>query len=150
VAGAVAEAVSGKPWAQLIDEIYVQPCGLDALGFNNHFTQFDSGFEYPDAFGADLSTLQATDNPNMEGGMYTDPDDYAALMLMHLRGGECDGGRVLSAQAVDTMHADRIGEVYDGVAGRPARVRDGLVGRPRQRPDQRPGGVRQRAVARSR
>ncbi len=117
VAGAVAEAVSGKPWTQLIDEIYVQPCGLDALGFNNHFTQFNSGFEYPDAFGADLSTLQPTDNPNMEGGMYTDPDDYAALMLMHLRGGECDGGRVLSADAIDTMHADRIGEVYDGVAG---------------------------------
>jgi CubicO group peptidase (beta-lactamase class C family) len=117
VAGAVAEAVSGKPWAELIDEIYVQPCGLDTLGFNNHFTQFDSGFEYPAAFGADVSTLQSTDNPNMEGGMYTDPRDYAALLLMHLRGGECEGGRVLSSAAVETMHIDRIGEVYGGDAG---------------------------------
>ena len=40
VAGAVAEVASGKPWAQLIDEIYVQPCGLETLAFNNHFTQF--------------------------------------------------------------------------------------------------------------
>lgn len=117
VAGAVAEAVSGKPWAQLIDEIYVQPCGLDRLAFNNHFTQLGTvSFDYPDAFDADPGTLTATDNPNMEGGMYTDADDYAALLLMHLRGGECDGGRVLSQAALDTMHADRIGTVYGGQA----------------------------------
>ncbi len=39
VAGAVAEVASGKPWAQLIDEIYVQPCGLETLAYNNHWTQ---------------------------------------------------------------------------------------------------------------
>ena len=27
VAGAVAEAAAGKPWSQLIEEIYVRPCG---------------------------------------------------------------------------------------------------------------------------
>lgn len=117
VAGAVAEAVTGQPWAQLIDEIYVQPCGLDRLAFNNHFTQLGTvGFDYPDAFGGDPGTLVATENPNMEGGMFTDADDYAALLLMHLRGGECEGGRVLSQAALDTMHADRIGEVYGGEA----------------------------------
>jgi CubicO group peptidase (beta-lactamase class C family) len=116
VAGAVAEAVSGKPWAQLIDEIYVQPCGLDALGYNNHFTQIGEGFDYPVAFEGDPSVLAATDNPNMEGGMYTDPDDYAALLLMHLRGGTCDGTPVLSPEALEAMHSDRIGEVYGGDA----------------------------------
>jgi CubicO group peptidase (beta-lactamase class C family) len=29
VAGGIAEAVSGKPWAQLVEEIYVEPCGLE-------------------------------------------------------------------------------------------------------------------------
>ena len=49
VAGAVAEVASGKSWAQLIDEIYVQPCGLETLAYNNHFTQLGTpGFEYPD------------------------------------------------------------------------------------------------------
>jgi len=115
VAGAVAEAVSGTPWAQLIDEIYVEPCGLDRLGYNNHFTQIGTqGFDYPDGFESDPGTLAATDNPNMEGGMYTDVDDYAALLLMHLRGGECEGGRVLSQASLDAMHADRVGDVYGG------------------------------------
>ena len=39
VAGALAEAVSGRSWAQLIDETYVQPCGVDSLAYNNHFAQ---------------------------------------------------------------------------------------------------------------
>lgn len=114
VAGAVAEAASGKPWAQLIDEIYVQPCALTTLAYNNHFAQLPGagGFDYPTAFAADPSTLQPTMNPNMEGGVYVAPPDYAALLLMHLRGGRCGEAQVLSQTALDRMHADRIGPVY--------------------------------------
>ncbi len=118
VAGAVAEIASGKPWAQLIDEIYVQPCGLETLAYNNHFTQFGTaGFDYPTAFAADPSTLQPTDNPNMEGGVYVAPPDYAELLLMHLRGGRCGESPVLSQAALDRMHADRIGPTYGADAG---------------------------------
>ena len=148
VAGAVAEVAAGKPWAQLIDEIYVQPCGLTTLAYNNHFAQLgEPAFEYPTAFGADPSTLQATENPNMEGGVYVAPPDYAELLLMHLRGGRCGDAQVLSQAALDRMHADRIGPAYG--AGR-HRLRDGLVGRPGDRPDQRRRRLRQRAVARPR
>lgn len=105
VAGAVAEAASGESWADLIDRIYVQPCGLETLGFNNHFTQIGtSGFGYPPAFDADPSTLAPTDNPNMEGGAYITTGDYAKLLLMHLRGGMCGGNRVLSQAALDRLH----------------------------------------------
>ncbi len=98
----------------------MQPCGLEATGFNNHFTQLGGEpFEYPDAFGADLSMLDATENPNMEGGAYTTTGDYARLLLMHLRGGECGETQVLSQDALDRMHADRIGEVYDGDSSGP-------------------------------
>ncbi|HEU4841383.1 MAG TPA: serine hydrolase [Ilumatobacteraceae bacterium] len=118
VAGAVAEVASGKPWAQLIDEIYVQPCGLRTLAYNNHFAQLGpGGFEYPVAFGGDPSTLQPTSNPNMEGGAYVTPGDYAALLLMHLRGGRCGDEQVLSQAALDRLHTDRLGAAYGGDAG---------------------------------
>ncbi len=118
VAGAVAEAASGRSWAQLIDDVYIEPCGVDSLGFNNQWTQFGgSGFTYPSGFGADPGTLAPTDNPNMEGGAYITAPDYATLLLMHLRGGRCGDRQVISSAAIDQLHADRIGEVYGGSAG---------------------------------
>ncbi|MEO6653041.1 MAG: serine hydrolase domain-containing protein [Ilumatobacteraceae bacterium] len=115
VAGAVAEVAAGTSWAELIDETYVRPCGVDSLGYNNHFAQLPGrGFAYPDGFDDGPSVLSATDNPNMEGGAFIDPPDYAALLLMHLRDGRCGDVQVLSEAAVERMHEDRIGEVYGG------------------------------------
>jgi CubicO group peptidase (beta-lactamase class C family) len=117
VAGAVAEAAADSSWTELIDQIYVEPCGVDSLAFNNHWTQLGPvGFTYPSNFDGDPSTLADTDNPNMEGGAYITPPDYAKLLLMHLRGGRCGETQVLSAAAIDRMHADRIGDVYAGSA----------------------------------
>ena len=122
VAGAVAEVASGKSWAELIDEIYVEPCGLETLGYNNQLAQSQvgaDGFDYPTMFDADPATLLPTDNPNMEGGAYITTGDYAKLLLMHLRGGMCGDTQVLSQDALD-RHARRPhGEVYGGAA-RPA------------------------------
>ena len=118
VAGAVAEVASGHSWAELIDDIYVAPCGVESLGFNNHFSQLGpGGFSYPPEFDGDTSLLVDTDNPNIEGGAYITSGDYAELLLMQLRDGRCDGGQVLSTEALDRMHADRVGDVYDGSAG---------------------------------
>lgn len=121
VGGAVAEAATGKTWDELVDEIYVQPCGLDVLGYNNHFAQLPipDEFGYPTGFDGDVSALNETDNPSMEGGVYSDTGDYGELLLMHLRGGMCDDNAVLSQDALDTMHSDRIAEAYDGDAGGP-------------------------------
>jgi CubicO group peptidase (beta-lactamase class C family) len=117
VAGAVAEAVSDKSWAELVNETYVQPCGVESLAFNNHFTQMGEGFNYPVEFNSDPSTLIATDNPNLEGGAYITAPDYGQLLLMHLRNGLCGDEQVLSQEALDTMHADRIAAAYGGSAG---------------------------------
>ena len=117
VAGAVAEAASGKSWSVLIDEVYVQPCGLEALAFNNHFIQLAGDpNRYPAPFNSDPSTLAPTDNPNMEGGAYVTTGDYGALLLMHLRNGMCGDTRVLSASSIDRMHSDRVLEAYGDVA----------------------------------
>jgi CubicO group peptidase (beta-lactamase class C family) len=117
VAGALAEIASGKSWHDLIRETYVEPCGVPSLAYNNHFVQFPGAqLGYPMGFAGDPSNLRPTDNPNMEGGAYIDVGDYAKLLLMHLRGGECDGGRVLSEAAVRRMHTDRIA-AYGGTTG---------------------------------
>jgi CubicO group peptidase (beta-lactamase class C family) len=124
VAGAVAEIVSGKTWAELIQEIYVEPCGLESLGYNNHFVQLlqpgGNLFGYPPGFDSNPANLEPTLNPNLEGGGYASIGDYAKLLLMHLRGGLCDDERVLSEAAVQRLHADRIGPAYGSTTGRGA------------------------------
>lgn len=112
-AGAIAEAASGKSWAELIDEIYVQPCELRTLGFLN-LGQFGGGFGYPASFGAGVDVIVDTENPNIEGGGYVTVPDYAALLLMHLRDGMCGDKHVLTAESLDRAHSDRIGPTYDG------------------------------------
>lgn len=121
VAGGVAEEVSGMTWAELINDIYVEPCGLEGFGYNNHFVQLiEEGinfFTYPIGFNGDPGNLLPTDNPNLEGGAYTTISDYGKLVLMHLRGGRCGDNRVLSEESVRRMHSDRVAEVYHGLAG---------------------------------
>ncbi len=115
IAGAVAETVSGKPWAELLDEVYIEPCGVESMGYNNHWTTLGSGgFGYPAEYDGDPSVLTPTENPHMEGGLYITPTDYAELLLMDLRGGRCGDTQVLSSEALDALHADRIGAEYDG------------------------------------
>ncbi len=120
LAGAVAEVVSGKSWAELFEETYTVPCGLTTSGFHSPFAKsideggVDAALKYPSWFDGDPASLTPTDNPSIEGGLYTRAADYAKILLMHLRGGVCGDERVLSAEAVARMQADRIGEVYDG------------------------------------
>lgn len=118
VAGALAEIVSGKSWAELVAETYTEPCGLETLGYNNHYVQFIgegvSPFNYPPSFDGDLSRLLPTENPNMEGGAYASIGDYGKLLLMHLRGGRCGDRRVLSEASIRRMREDRI-VAYGGV-----------------------------------
>jgi CubicO group peptidase (beta-lactamase class C family) len=118
VAGAVAEVASGRSWSELIDETYLQPCGLEpgSLGYSNYISEMGNGIDYPTEFTGDPSTLVVTDNPSIEAGAYATPDVFAALLLMHLRGGVCGGQQVLSQEAVDRMIIDRVAD-YGGSAG---------------------------------
>ena len=119
VAGAVAEAVSEKSWAALFEEIYTEPCELESSGFNNHFVQLPSPdlLGYPAGFEGDPDNLMPTQNPNMEGGLYTTTGDYGKLLLMQLRGGRCDGNFVMSESSVQRMQTNQIGEVWGGTTG---------------------------------
>jgi len=119
VAGAVAEAVSGRSWADLVEESLSEPCGLTSLGFTNPWAALPNGAgnSYPPGFDGDILLLPTTLNPNIEGGGYANSRDYARLLLMHLRGGLCGDTRVLSESAIASAHEDRIARVYDGSAG---------------------------------
>lgn len=114
LAGAVAEKVSGKSWAELIDETYVKPCKVPSLGYTNQYAK--SGTTYPSFFMADKANLPVTDNPSIEGGAYVSAPDYGKLLLMQLRGGKCDDTRVLSEAAVERMQENRLAQ-YGGSTG---------------------------------
>jgi CubicO group peptidase (beta-lactamase class C family) len=119
IAGGVAELVSKKSWAQLIDEIYKQPCDVPSLGYDNQYIRAQlEGHErgYPDFFSAKGPTANVR-NPNIEGGAYINSGDYGKLLLMHLRGGLCGDTRVLSEEAVARMQEDRIAETFGGRTG---------------------------------
>jgi CubicO group peptidase (beta-lactamase class C family) len=119
IAGGVAEVVSKKSWAQLLDEIYIEPCDVPSLGYDNQYFRAQmEGHErgYPDFFNEKGPTPNVR-NPNIEGGAYITSGDYGKLLLMHLRGGLCGDTRVLSEEAVARMQEDRIAEAYDGSTG---------------------------------
>lgn len=124
MAGGVAEVVSGKTWAELVQETYAAPCGTEVLAYTNQFqnaalsTLGGGATDYPRSFDGDISKLAATDNPSIEGGAYLTVQDYGRILMMHLRGGRCGERRVLSEQAVARMQRDRIGQVYGGETGK--------------------------------
>lgn len=115
VAGAVAETVSGKTWAELVEEVYVEPCGLTTLGYSNHWVALGGGgFAYPAGFEGDVELIPDTENPHMEGGAYTNARDYAEVLLMHLRDGWCGDTQVFQPETLERMHSDYIGPAYGG------------------------------------
>ena len=110
LAGAIAENVSGSLWSTLVNDLYVEPCQLEGLAYGNPYGEYveDLVESRSAAYPADGFALEPSANPNIEGGAYTAAGDYGQLLLMHLRGGECPGGRVLSEAMVERMQEDRI------------------------------------------
>lgn len=124
LAGGIAEYAGGKSWNELVEETY-RPCRLNVLGYTNQFQRSfagtaESSLGYPEWFDGDVADLPVTTNPSIEGGAYTTAEDYGKILLMHLRGGRCQGGRALSEASVLRMREDRIGTVYGGETLDPA------------------------------
>lgn len=116
VAGAVAEAASGTAWNDLVQQIYIEPCGVESLGYQNILTVSGGAEGYPAGFAGDPALHPEPTNPNIEGGAHISIPDYGTLLLMHLRGGECAGGRVFDEATLERMYTDRIAD-YGGDAG---------------------------------
>ncbi|MEH6570950.1 MAG: serine hydrolase, partial [Halioglobus sp.] len=100
LAGAVAEAVGGGSWNQLLDQYIGEPCDLEVFRFGNNLSVASAWDGNPDS-------LVGLDNPNIEGGGMSNLDDYAKILMMHLNGGACADNQVMSAQAVEFMRIER-------------------------------------------
>ena len=109
IAGAVAEIVTGQPWAVLVERWLASPCGLNATGYGNN----GGTNAYPSDFDGDPDSLPETANPSLGGGAYSTVNDYSKVLLMHLHDGLCGDVRVLSEASVEAMQEDL---VPDGVA----------------------------------
>ena len=96
LSGAVAETVGGASWNQLWDQYIAQPCGMTQSTYGNNLSLAADWDGNPES-------LQGKDNPNMEGGMMANLDDYAKLLSLHLNEGQCETNRVMSADSVAYM-----------------------------------------------
>jgi CubicO group peptidase (beta-lactamase class C family) len=84
VAGFIAEAVTGRSFTELFDEIVATPLGLTRFRYNS------------------------STNPHIAGGAFSDMGDYTKIMQMHLAGGMYQGNRILSQAAIDEMQRDQV------------------------------------------
>lgn len=89
VAGALVEKVTGERWSDLFAERIAKPLGMDHTYWEH----------LPDKGVPTAETL----NPLLQGGAVTTAEDYMRFLTMLAQGGEYQGRRILSAQAIETM-----------------------------------------------
>jgi len=125
LAAGVAEVVSGKPWAELVEERLVTPCGLPNTGYAN----VGAYTSYPDEFDGDPANIAPSENPQIGGGAYTTVNDYSKVLLMHLNSGVCGEARperVLSSNMVERMQEDLVPEGVAMPSWSPSAVNYGM------------------------
>lgn len=114
IAGAVAEHVSNKSWKDLLGDVFA-PCNLGTLGFTNegfglvtnNVAGLFTSMSYPSDWNYNPNMPPNHPNPFIEGGLYADALSVGKLLLMLLRGGMCENGRVMSEDLVRNMFTDR-------------------------------------------
>lgn len=102
LAGAVVESVTNSTWNQAFEKYIGAPCELDVFTYGNMTLNLSGWTGHPD-------TLAGQQNAHVEGGAISNMQDYAKILLMHLREGRCGQNQVIPAAAVDFMQVDRAG-----------------------------------------
>jgi CubicO group peptidase (beta-lactamase class C family) len=101
-AGAVIEAVSGKPWEGFIAERIFEPVGMASSRPRHSAALAGQNLAIPHApLESGLTPLPIDENDNMNpaGGILSCAEDMARWMLVHLGQGRLpDGGRLFSAR----------------------------------------------------
>lgn len=120
VLGAYVEALAEQPLDQVFEERIFAPLGMADTGFQVAREKLDrlAVLHYVNGNGPHpvpgWSTREAAERPALlEGGagLYSTVGDYARFLRMLLQGGELDGERVLSEEAVALMTRDQIGDI---------------------------------------
>lgn len=112
VAGRVVEVASGMPFDTFLSERIFKPLGMNETSFRPSEQQkkrlaklYQPG---PDGKGLQpgshwLFDVNESTTPNPSGGLYSTATDLVQFYQMVLNGGELNGGRILSAAAVQEM-----------------------------------------------
>ncbi len=107
LAGRVAEAVTGRPWRDALDELVFTPLGMErTTGYATWmYAQEDVALPtLSTSAGFTLSPVRKTDEVmHAAGGLGTSIDDLARWIAFHLGQGELGGRRLLSEKAAAGM-----------------------------------------------
>lgn len=100
LSGAVAQQVTNSEWAQIFEEYIGEPCDLEVFSYGNPWSNLDS-------FDGNPASLIGRENPHLEGGAISNLQDYAKLLLLHLREGRCGETQVASPESLAKMRENR-------------------------------------------
>lgn len=105
VAGKVIERVSGKTWAEFVQQRILDPTGMGRT--TTSVTQLKDNYALPHnrSGGGELRVLPLGNVDNSWGacGLNSSVNDLARWMLLQLAGGELDGKRVISEQRLQEL-----------------------------------------------
>jgi CubicO group peptidase (beta-lactamase class C family) len=110
LAGAIAAHVTNSELNQAFEHYIGRACGLEVFEFGNTSN-------YAELFTGHPDSLSGRQNPHGGGGAMANSNDMAKLLLLHLRGGICDGTTVLSQEGVEFMQVDRKGDLPSNFPG---------------------------------
>jgi CubicO group peptidase (beta-lactamase class C family) len=118
VCGALVEIISGKPFAQYLDEVIFQPLGMKDTAFQvapDKVDRFAANYQRgPDKklkLIDDPATSAFTREPGFKsggGGLTGTSADYLRFCEMLRRGGELDGQRILGPRTLEIMHMNHL------------------------------------------
>lgn len=123
VAGRVVEVASGKPFEQFLAERIFQPLEMSETTFRPTAEQQQrlARLYQPTSDKSDIETathwlfeVSPETTPNPSGGLFSTATDLVRFYQMVLNGGDLNGKRVLSADAVRQMTSLQSGELQTG------------------------------------
>jgi len=134
-AGRIIEVVSGKKYEDFLDERLLKPLGMkDTTYWPSEEQVARLATAYKPNKPKDATDLEATkivqlqyplDNktgryPMPAGGLFSTAEDCARFCRMMLRGGELDGKRVLSEEAVKQLTTNQTGDALNANGSKPS------------------------------
>lgn len=120
VLGRLVEVLAEQPLDRFMAERIFEPLGMVDTGFHlgaedvarlTQLYQGGSGGLKPSAIGGRVDPTQRPSYLSGGGGLLSTSGDYMRFLRMLLAGGELDGKRILSADSVELMTRDHIGNI---------------------------------------
>ena len=119
--GTIIETATGKPLANVLQELVLTPLRMNDTSFQVIDPAKHNKIAEPfpdDKFAGKFPLFDVTKAypyQSASAGLVGTTNDYARFCQMLLNGGELDGSRVLSAESVNAMLTDHLGDIDGGM-----------------------------------